>query len=158
MLRKIMPIICVLWICLIFFMSSDENSDKKTTVISTEIHSTVKTSKISVNQINFYIRKSSHFFEYLVLCVLLLKTSGVYNIKLKDYVIYILFLCLLIANLDEFYQSFIGRTSMVRDSLIDIGGSFIGLLIYLGIRKLKEKFSSKQTAEPSTRISKGREI
>lgn len=143
MLRKILPVICVLWICLIFFMSSDENSDKKTTIISKEIHSTVKASKISVDQIDFYIRKSSHFFEYLVLCVLLLKTRGVYNIKLKDSVIYILFLCLLIANLDEFYQSFTGRTSMVRDCLIDFGGSFIGLFIYLGIRKLKAEFIRK---------------
>jgi VanZ family protein len=143
MLKKIMPIICVLWICLIFFMSSDENSDKKTTVISKEIHSTVKTSKISVSQIDFYIRKSSHFFEYLVLCVLFLKTSGVYNIKLRTSIVYILFACLLIANLDEFYQSFTGRTSMVRDCLIDFGGSSIGLLIYLAIYKSKEKLISK---------------
>ena len=137
-----MPIVCVLWICLIFFMSSDENSDKKTTVISNEIHSTVKTSKISVDQIDFYIRKSSHFFEYMVLCVLLLKTSGVYNLKLKDSVIYILFLCLLIANLDEFYQSFTGRTSMVRDSLIDLGGSLIGLFAYIGISKFIGKLKT----------------
>ena len=130
MLNKIMPIICALWICLISFMSSDGNSDNKTTVISTEIHSTVKSSEISVKQIDFYIRKSSHFIEYLILCVLLLKTGEVYNVKLRTSIIYILFLCLLIANFDEFYQSFTGRTSMVRDCLIDLGGSLIGLFSY----------------------------
>lgn len=136
-LRKIMPIICVLWICLIFFMSTDGNSDKKTTVISTEIHSTVKSSEISVKQIDFYLRKSSHFIEYLILCVLLLITGEVYNIKLRTSIIYILFLCLLIANFDEFYQSFNGRTSMVRDCLIDLGGSLTGLFVYIGISRIR---------------------
>lgn len=107
-------------------MSTDGNSDKKTTVISTEIHSTVKSSEISVKQIDFYMSKSSHFIEYLILCVLLLiKTGEVYNIKLRTSIIYILFICLLIANIDEFYQSFTGRTSMVRDCLIDFGGSLV---------------------------------
>lgn len=149
---KTIPIACILLICFIFFMSSDSNSGKKTEKLSEEIQNKVSeeiniienSNEISVKQIDLLIRKSGHFIEYLALCVLLLVTCEIYKIKLRYSVGYILFLCLLTANLDEFYQSFVpGRNSMVMDCLIDFIGSLSGLLVYICIRNIIKKLRSK---------------
>jgi len=51
---------------------------------------------------------------------------------------YVLLLYLLIAGLDEFYQGFVpGRNSAVIDSLIDFGGAFMGMVMYVGIGRFK---------------------
>lgn len=147
--RRIMPLVCLLLICFIFLMSSDPNSDKKTIKLSEEIHNTVSEEidssmgnrkDISVKQIDLLIRKSSHFFEYLALCILLLSAYEGKKISLRTSTGYILLICLLVANLDEFYQSFIpGRNSNTLDCLIDFGGSLTGLTIYLCIRYFLKK-------------------
>src|SRR5665647_1678050 len=101
-LRKIMPILCVLWICLIFFMSSDANSYDKTLSfsegVSSQIHGTEAGIEIDgdmnenteVDIINLSIKKSGHFLEYLVLSVLLLKTIEVYGMQGKKTISYVL--------------------------------------------------------------------
>jgi VanZ family protein len=61
----------------------------------------------------------------------------VYGKQGKKTIGYVLLLCLLIAGLDEFYQGFIpGRNPAVVDSLIDFGGAFIGMVMYVGIGRL----------------------
>ncbi|MBK5261708.1 MAG: VanZ family protein [Peptostreptococcaceae bacterium] len=140
-LRIIMPILCILWICLIFFMSSDANSYYKTLTFSETVVSQINGNtdeNTEVDIINLSIRKSGHFLEYLVLSVLLLKTSEVYGMKLKQSAGYVLFICLLIAGLDEFYQSFVpGRNPAVLDSLIDFAGACMGMIIYVGVNTKK---------------------
>jgi VanZ family protein len=149
---RIMSIVCIFFICFIFYMSSDSNSDKKTVRLSQEIHNTVSEeihstengNEVSVKQVDLLIRKSGHFIEYFAICVLLLITCEANKINLRASIGWILFICLLIANLDEFYQSFVpGRNSIVRDCLIDFGGSLTGLLIYLSIRNYMKKRSTR---------------
>lgn len=146
--ERIFFIVPILFICFIFLMSSDLDSDTRTLKFSEQIEKTVTkeiqnttiSSKTNAEQIDFIIRKSGHFIEYLALCILLLITCEASNIKIKTSAVYILFICLLIATLDEFYQSFIpSRNSSVRDSLIDFGGSLTGLIIYASVRKFMIK-------------------
>lgn len=137
-LRIILPILCILWICFIFFMSSDMNSSERSITISEtiseEVQGTEITDENSLELLDLLIRKGSHFFEYLVLSILLIKACEVYGMKLKTSIPYVLFICLLIANLDELYQGFVpGRNSLVTDSLIDISGAFTGILGYVVI-------------------------
>lgn len=150
-MKKVIPVICVLWICVIFFMSSDENSNSKTMRLSQKVNSIVSGSissvqksnlskSSSVKKTNFVIRKTSHMLEYMVLgFILTLTFSKTLKIPPKKSWSYIFFICLLIANLDELYQSYVGRTSMVKDSLIDFCGSYIGFALYYiyDILKLK---------------------
>ena len=55
----------------------------------------------------------------------------------------LLFFALLCAVADEFLQSFTGRTSSVRDVLIDFGGALCGMLLTMlvvrGVRWLCSK-------------------
>jgi VanZ family protein len=128
----LMPIVCSLWIGFIFFMSSDVDSNTKTIEISAQIQSEVGISdaRVSVDVINVALRKASHFFEYFLLAILLCSTAKLYSFRYKSCIIYILFIILLIANIDELYQSFAGRTSMVSDSLIDLSGGIFGIVVY----------------------------
>ena len=142
-----MPILCILWICLIFFMSSDVNSSDRTITISEtiseEVQGTEITDENSLKQIDLLIRKGSHYFEYLVLSLLLLKTGEVYGIKPKQSVGYVLLICLLIANLDEFYQSFVpGRRARFRSvcSQGRGGSSPLGCTKYLEILTVSRFF------------------
>lgn len=83
------------------------------------------------NTLDHIVRKNAHAFEYLVLAVVV--SAILFSLKLKgrSAVIYILFVCLFYAVLDEFHQEFVSlRTSSVTDVLIDFGGSIIGMGLF----------------------------
>ncbi len=91
----------------------------------------------------YIIRKSAHFFEYGLLAALLAITFYLLKQSKLNLVIYSLFITLLCAVGDEFYQSFIGRSSNVRDIIIDFSGALVGITcvgVVLGlIKSLKSK-------------------
>jgi len=97
-------------------------------------------------KLNLFIRKNAHVFLYLILAVLVSKAFFVYKYKGKNALIYIMFICLLYAVLDEFHQSFtIGRSSLVSDVLIDFSGSLIGIAVFYYIYyKVFMKFRQKR--------------
>lgn len=80
---------------------------------------------------NTIIRKNAHAFEYCVLSILISCLLFSFNLKGKNAIIYVMFLCLFYAVTDEFHQVFIpGRGSSVIDVLIDFAGSMLGILIF----------------------------
>lgn len=83
-------------------------------------------------RLNLIVRKNAHAFEYCVLAILVSLVLSLVNLKGRNAVIYIMFICLFYAVTDEFHQAFVpGRTSLVSDVLIDFSGSLIGMLLYL---------------------------
>ena len=91
----------------------------------------------------YVIRKSAHFFEYGLLSALLAIDFYLFKQSRLNLVIYSLFITLLCAVGDEFYQSFIGRGSNVRDIVIDFSGALfgiicVGVMLWI-VRKLKSK-------------------
>lgn len=86
----------------------------------------------------YVIRKSAHFFEYGLLAALLAIDFYLFKQSRLNLVMYSLFITLLCAVGDEFYQSFIGRGSDVRDIVIDFSGSLFGIAcvgVVLGLIK-----------------------
>ena len=92
-----------------------------------------------IDKVHFAIRKTAHFTEYLILSFLVTVTySEFYNKRLN--VSLILLVCILVAINDEFLQSFIeGRSSQVKDVLIDFSGSLFQLFIFLLMRSRLNK-------------------
>jgi len=93
----------------------------------------IKTIKPTVRdeKLNLFIRKNAHVFLYLILAVLVSNAFFTYKYKGKSSLIYIVFICLLYAVLDEFHQSFtIGRSSLVSDVVIDFCGSLMGMGVF----------------------------
>lgn len=86
----------------------------------------------TVKKLNVIIRKSAHFLEYLILAMFASITMDYFKVKIQEKISLVLFFTLLIAVFDEFNQSFVpGRTSSVRDVVIDFFGSSCGLLLLL---------------------------
>ena len=68
-----------------------------------------------------------------MLAVLLLLMFRSFNVSLWNQGIYSLFLVLLCAVLDEYFQSFVFRTSSVSDVVLDFCGGLIGVGVLLGV-------------------------
>ena len=157
--KKIIKIISwllvVLWLILIFFLSSmtsleSNNKSEKTInkVIKTTINTTNDigiTNKHPNNQkiqnivanLNYPLRKCMHASIYLILALLLINALRKYNIKNRNIYLITLLFCIIYASVDEYHQTFvIGRTGQLLDVLIDSIGSSIGIIFYLIMTKI----------------------
>ncbi len=80
--------------------------------------------------LSYFLRKAAHLTEF---CVLGICTFGFTRHRRKksgrDLTGFAFFYVMLIAVLDEFIQSFTGRTSMVQDVLLDFCGALLGMAI-----------------------------
>ena len=77
-----------------------------------------------MDDIDHIIRKNAHAFEFLVLAILVANVLKIFGLTGKNALVYIMFICLLCAVLDEYHQLFVpGRASQVTDVLIDFAGS-----------------------------------
>ena len=141
MLKIISYIVVILWMALIFKLSSQpaveswKVSGEVTDINIKVIDKLTPNTKFNVNEFNHMVRKNAHFFIYLglgVLTVNALRKKGIVRYK------YIaLLICILYAISDEFHQVFVpGRGPGVKDVLIDSAGALVGILIYLGIKKI----------------------
>lgn len=74
------------------------------------------------------VRKSAHVLEFTLQAILI---AGCFSTTFRRRIIYVLFLGLLTACLDEYIQLFSpGRASMIQDVFIDFCGTIIGLFIF----------------------------
>ena len=79
-----------------------------------------------------FVRKVAHFAEYALLgaeCAGL--TVLLARRVFSPYLWADLFAVLMVAVLDEFLQSFVGRTSLVGDVLLDFSGALVGIALVL---------------------------
>ena len=169
-MKKILWILVIGWIAVIFYQGTREievSMNKSNQILETiinvteqvggsasappiELHNTKdkvesRTSFLSefpYEQLSYMIRKSAHFFEYAVLAILIGSLLHSYRYTWMNRIIYALFMVLLCAILDEYFQSFVdGRNSSVKDILIDFSGAIVGCLFLelMMITKIKIK-------------------
>lgn len=90
---------------------------------------------------DFFTRKLAHLIEFFVLGVLTFTNVNIiFKTYHKSFYGYGLFFVLSVAVTDEFIQIFSGRTSSVKDILIDFFGAVIGLItvaVFTHFRKNK---------------------
>lgn len=144
---KVYGVISALWACFIFSNSfkSGTSSDGMSTPIANGAVGLF--SKLNLNLdpdfINMIIRKGAHFAEFLLLGVLIALAYKALGKRLSFYTSQIMFFCLAAGVTDEFIQSFItGRSSDVRDIVIDFAGGLIGMgIIFLTARRKRGLYS-----------------
>ncbi len=157
-MKKVKLILLILWMIIIFLASHDsgEVSSSKSDSVSKFIISIIEDirgEKFNTSEIEdftdntvFYIRKSAHFIEYLILGILIISILSDYSYD-KKIVIFSFIFCLLYAITDEIHQLFIsGRSAKVMDVIIDSSGSITGIFIYYLLvvkRKIKIKYNKK---------------
>lgn len=78
----------------------------------------------------YYIRKTAHFTEYLILAITVAFPLYVFGIRGPWLVILAGSFCIAFAGLDEYHQSFVaGRSPQKKDVLIDSCGVIIGVIM-----------------------------
>lgn len=129
MKNKSSTILMLLWMFLIFLMSSFDatESANQSNFIVNIITDIFKIENIEL--LSFIIRKLAHFTEYLILGFLTINMLNKNDIS-KKYLISIL-ICIIYATSDEIHQIFVpGRACQIRDILIDSIGSITGVYLY----------------------------
>ena len=89
-----------------------------------------------------YIRKFAHFFEYLILGLLVAKLYF-YKKRTLQRLVNTAFICFSIGFLDETIQLFSDRKSKISDIWIDLLGACVGFLIYMAFKKIKSKINNR---------------
>lgn len=126
----------ILWIGVIFFLSSGQGAMSNTSRFIRPILEFLfpNSPEEVINLYHGYIRKLAHFTEYAVLAFFSYRTfySSAQHFLRKFWFPLSFLLVFTVASLDEFNQSFLNsRTSSFRDVLLDTFGGFAMLTILL---------------------------
>ena len=139
-MKKIINIIIlILWMCLIFFFSS-QNADEstKTSGIFDNIINIVFKDDSVKPTVKYVVRKIAHFTEYCILAILVLNVIKDYTSITYKTLIIAFILCALYAASDEWHQTFVdGRAGQLFDVFIDSCGVLTGLILYKYVIKRK---------------------
>lgn len=149
MLRKVIKFTLVICCMLIIFMFSSDSgtaSSKKSDSVIINLVEVISNKKVNNKDRNKYIekyvfpvRKCAHFTIYLILGILVISLLSEYRILNFKTVLYTLLIVFLYACSDEFHQLFVsGRSSEIRDVLIDSSGGFIGSYLYYLFRRKRK--------------------
>lgn len=149
MLRKVIKFTLVICCMLIIFMFSSDSgtaSSKKSDSVIINLVDVISNKKVNnkdrdkyIEKYVFPVRKCAHFTIYLVLGILVISLLSEYRILNFKTVLYTLLIVFLYACSDEFHQLFVsGRSSEIRDVLIDSSGGFIGSYLYYLFRRKRK--------------------
>jgi VanZ family protein len=121
----------ILWAGIIFFMSTDTFSAEHTASVFEPVLRWVKPglTKAQFEAIHYLIRKSAHFSEYFIFCVLIYRAMrGARKGWRWTWGLAALFCAAGYSALDEIHQAFVAsRTASVYDSLLDSVGAFAAM-------------------------------
>ncbi len=149
MLRKVIKFTLVICCMLIIFMFSSDSgtaSSKKSDSVIINLVDVISNKKVNnkdrdkyIEKYVFPVRKCAHFTIYLILGILVISLLSEYRILNFKTVLYTLLIVFLYACSDEFHQLFVsGRSSEIRDVLIDSSGGFIGSYLYYLFRRKRK--------------------
>lgn len=155
MKKYVYAILTIVWLIVIFLFSSQSGtlSQKLTTdsigkVINTNVSTnkgeTQEQNKIEQTNANTKeglidtlikpVRKSAHFFEYMILAILVFLFLKECNKPMYFILLGTFLFCTFYASTDEFHQLFVqGRTARFFDIFVDSLGASFGLLIVYSI-------------------------
>lgn len=123
----------IVWACVIFMMSTDTFSAAHTGAVIEPVLRWFRPgfSEDQINAIHYLIRKSAHFTEYFIFCLLLYRgVRGKRTGWRWTWGFEALFLAAVYSALDEIHQAFVvSRTASVYDSLLDSIGAFVAMAV-----------------------------
>ena len=140
--RKIISWLAViLWLILIFILSAQpvHKSNGLSKGIAEKIIKNIEKispdKDISLGRFNHYLRKTAHFFAYMILGILVINVLKLIGVGGKKRIALALLICIIYAITDEFHQLFVpGRGAQVKDVIIDSIGALVGIGIWESIR------------------------
>lgn len=135
-------ILVFLWMLLIFYFSHQNGIASTATsnffVERVEILFCHVLPDMICNNVAIVVRKSAHFFLYLILGILVTNACS-YQ---KKYWLLAILICILYACTDEIHQLFVvGRTGQIQDVAIDGAGSLLGVYFALFVKRIHKKIA-----------------
>lgn len=166
MRKWIGPLLCLLWMAIIFWFSSQtyHQQDLRPQLSSwlpqetvernfSWVHFRYSHEEISIRHlgvpgfVEFFIRKGAHFSIYAGLGALLVWTFREMGLTRKRMYGFALAVCVLYAATDEVHQWFTGdRTPLPQDVLIDGAGALFGILAMGWL--LRKRFARRYNLPP----------
>lgn len=144
-------LICV-WMVVIFsFSAAPAKTSQKTSNVLTERIVTIvvrnynsltaEKKEALLSQLSYFVRKSAHFSEYLILGLLMYLAFRLHNISSKKQILLSLAVSLLYSISDELHQLFVpGRGSRFTDVLIDFSGICVGVFLTMLVVQKKSGY------------------
>ena len=144
-MRKILSIILAFAVTFMIFYYSSETASVSTQTsqfVFNELNELAHTLGLSLSFLDGSpIRKDAHFTEYFLQGILLCAAFSICSLKRRTYLGYVLFFCLFTAVCDEYSQLFSpGRSSEVADVLLDFKGSVSGILSFLLLQSIWQRW------------------
>lgn len=142
----------ILIVAFIFYNSiqNGESSSNASTVVLNLINDLISSIGINFQFSGHFIRKLAHFVEFFSLGFFLMLMFEAFTGKVFSIIGFPMFFAIFIPVVDEYIQIYSpGRTSSVKDVLLDFSGAIIGVIvvsIYFTIKKkykLKNKYKFK---------------
>ncbi|HYP02303.1 MAG TPA: VanZ family protein [Pyrinomonadaceae bacterium] len=140
------------WVALIFFASTGAMSASNTSRIIAPLFRWLfpNITEAQLLFVHFSVRKSAHFTEYAILALLAARAfiPSTRQFLHRRWFIAALALVVTVALLDEYNQSFnTARTGTIWDSLIDISGGLIALIVF-SLWRTRRRRRQKDSAAP----------
>ena len=133
----VLSVLIVITLCFIFgnSLKGPDESKKQSDAVGDVLRPIIDPNeKLTDEEFSFFVRKSGHFVEYAILgfesALLAFVLCGEFTLV---GVTCPALGCLLMANVDEFIQSFTDRGSKVADVFIDFGGAVSGILLCFAV-------------------------
>lgn len=145
--RGLSLILLLMWMAFIFYMSArtaDQSMQQTDSVIKIFEFLGIEISQRFGEIATTIVRKSAHFVEYMILCLLFFNVFKDTFKNNKAMIISVV--CTFIyACTDEFHQIFVpGRAGRFTDVLIDTSGAIFAILIIWSIRFIRKKLKKNK--------------
>ncbi|MGH4122951.1 MAG: VanZ family protein [Clostridium sp.] len=145
---------CVICLCVIFYNGTrqgeiSQKASKEVIKVASKVMNipaeAIGVPGIKFSDVNYYVRKNAHFFQYFVFSLFLCSAVRQFKLYKTSEIFLLLFILLLFPVLDEFIQKYVpGRTSNILDIIIDFSGGILAMLIYnIGYKFRKNKVVAK---------------
>ena len=141
-MKKIILLLILTWVLIIFMFSNQDGNISKSTskhlinkcvIVTERIFNVDLDNKSLVNDLNYFVRRFAHIFEYFILGLLIY--YGLFYFNIDRRFIYSIILCFILASFDELHQLLmVDRTSSLLDVIFDTSSSILSICL---IKKYK---------------------
>lgn len=147
-MKKVIKIgLLVIWICVIFLLSSEESNESNNksnkvldfviTIVEKISDKEIEDKELFYEKYTYVVRKAAHIVEYFILGFLTINCFSEFFDK--RLILYSIIFCVLYSCSDELHQMFVpGRDGNIFDVLIDTFGSGLGIFIKKSINLRKK--------------------